>query len=357
VADETTTPSMDDTMTRVMADMAEREKTTEPTETPVQTEEQPSASSEAAPSGDRPRGPDGKFIPKDSAAPEAAAAAQTTVRAEPTATAAPATAPSGPPESWTADAKANIWPQLTPTAQAEILRREKAVTDGLAQKSAELKEYEPLKSILGPRQHLLAAEYGSVANGLQTLFSLSEFAAKDAPGFVKWFAQQRGIDLSSLAGTPAGQPQVSADPDIAALQQEIAALKQNLGGFTQQQEQAQQAELNRQIEAFKADPKNAHFETVRGHMAALMQGGQARDLQEAYDMAVHANPQTRALVTEEQRKADQAKREAEQARAVAEAKRQKETNVATTGALGASPTKPRSWEETMAETAKRLNAA
>jgi hypothetical protein len=311
-----------------------------------------------APSGDRARGPDGKFLPKPAEAATAATAPPITDRAEPTAaTAAPSTAQAvTPPVSWSAEAKA-AWNALPPAVQQAALKREQEVSSGFAQKTAELKEYEPLKSILGPRQHLLAAEYGSVANGLQTLFSLSEFAAKDAPGFVKWFAQQRGIDLSSLAGTPAGQPQVSADPTIAALQQQIGSLTTEIQTAKQQREQAEQVELGRQIDAFKADPKHVHFEAVRAHMAALMQSGAAKDMQDAYDQAVYANPETRRLVMEEQRAADEAKRAADNAKSAAEAIRIRETNQATTGVRGASPSKARSWDETMEEKHKALSAA
>jgi len=358
-------PSLDDAMDAKFAeinarDQAPADSTVQPIEPAPQTETAPATSPSAStePSGDRPRGPDGKFLPKTADAPATAAATPTTDRAEPTAaTAAPSTAQAvSPPVSWSAEAKA-AFATLTPAVQQAVLKREKEVSDGFAQKSAELKDWEPLKSVLGPRQHALAAAYGSVANGIQTLFSLSDYAEKDAPGFIKWFAQQRGIDLSSLAGTPAGQPQASADPTIAALQQQIASLNQQLTGFTQSQEQAQQAELTRQIEAFKADPKNVHFEAVRAEMAALMQGGRAKDLQDAYDKAVYANPETRRLVMEEQRAAEQAQRDAENARAAAEARRIRDTNQATTGVTGASPSKARKWDETMDEKHKALSAA
>ena len=362
MADENTSPSIDDTMSRVLADIATRESSGTVEPPPAA----PVASVESGPvtmapeatestSGDRPRGPDGKFIPKADTS-----ATATPVQAEPTAGAAPATAPSGPPESWTAEAKANIWPALTPAAQAEIIRREKAVTDGLSQKSAELERYKPLESVLGPRRAQLAAEFGDEVKGVQTLFALSDFAAKDAPGFIRWFAQQRGIDIGSLAGTTVGQQQteqVSADPTIAALQQEIATLKQSLTGFTQQQEQAQTAQLTSQIEAFKADPKNVHFEAVRADMAALMQGGRAKTLQEAYDQAVYANPTTRSLVMEESRRAAEAQQAAERAKAVEEAKRIRATNVVSDGSVGAAPTKPKSWQETLDNRARELNAA
>jgi hypothetical protein len=363
MADEQELTTVDDTMSRVMADIAKRESEAGAPVPAADASVEPAvSSSSAAPeatdtaSGDRPRGPDGKFIAKTADAP--ATATPITDHAEPTATtAAPSTAQAvTPPVSWSAEAKA-AWNALPPAVQQAALKREQEVSSGFAQKTAELKRYDALESVLGPRRAALAAEFGSEAQAVQTLFALSDYARQDFPGFVRMLAQQRGIDLASLAGTPVDQTQVSADPTIAALQQEIGTLKQNLQGFTAQQQQAQADELNRQIETFKADPKHTHFEAVRAHMAALMQGGQAKDMQDAYDQAVFANPTTRALVMEEQRKADEAKRAAEQARQVAEANRMKAANVATTGALGASPTKPGTWQETMDKRARELNAA
>ena len=143
-------PTIDDTMSRVLQDIEARETKTAASESPPPSDataasvEQTTATVAAPeatnqPAGDRPRGPDGKFIAKTADAP-AAPATPTPDRAEPTAaTAAPSTAQAvSPPVSWSAEAKA-AFAALSPAVQQAVLKREKEVSDGFAQKSAELK--------------------------------------------------------------------------------------------------------------------------------------------------------------------------------------------------------------------------
>ena len=71
----------------------------------------------------------------------------------------------------------------------------------------------------------------------------------------------------------------------------------------QQQNMAEQRDtdsLNSEITKFSSDPLHNHFETVKGQMAALLQAGQAKDLSDAYEQAIYANPTTRSLVLAEQ---------------------------------------------------------
>jgi hypothetical protein len=83
----------------------------------------------------------------------------------------------------------------------------------------------------------------------------------------------------------------------------------------QSQQQQQQETLNSEIQSFAKDA--VHFEAVREDMAALLQAGRAKDLKDAYDMAVYANPQTRQALLEQQRQEalKQAQKEAIAARA------------------------------------------
>jgi len=148
------------------------------------------------------------------------------------------------------------------------------------------------------------------------------------------------------------QPQ-QIDPNLSALQQQV----QQLSGWIQQQnllgKQQEEATLNSEISRFSADPKHTHFESVRGHMSALLQAGQAKDLEEAYEMAVYANPTTRAAVLAEQQAAAEAKRRAEIAAKTQEAKRAASVNVARRGVLMAK--KPiGTMEETIRAEAERL---
>jgi len=89
-------------------------------------------------------------------------------------------------------------------------------------------------------------------------------------------------------------------------------IQRNQQSVQQQHEQA----LNSEIAQFAAEPNHEHFETVKLHMASLLQGGQAKTLQDAYEQAIYANPTTRSTVLQQQVTAaqEEAKRKAQAAK-------------------------------------------
>lgn len=179
--------------------------------------------------------------------------------------------------------------------------------------------------------------YGSPEAKRNTLFGL---------------AQQFGIDLT-------GAPPAPVDQNFAHLQSQVTQQHQWIQNQEAQRKQEQQqrterenAELNSQIASFAADPKHSHFESVKGHMSALLQGGNAKDLADAYEQAVYANPTTRALVLAEQ----QATAKAEAGKKAQAAKTVASVNVRTRPAL--SPSTPiGSMDDTIRQTYRRLTAA
>ena len=115
--------------------------------------------------------------------------------------------------------------------------------------------------------------------------------------------------------------------------------------------------MTAQIDAFKSDPQNIHFETVRPLMAKLVRDGYAKDLQDAYKQAIKLHPEVSAKVQQDERAAEEATRKQEAERRAAEAKRAASVNVATKGTIGASPTTPKSLEDTMRQVADRIYSA
>lgn len=91
-------------------------------------------------------------------------------------------------------------------------------------------------------------------------------------------------------------------PEIARYEQQLFQTREELNGLKNQTEASANASLNSEIERFAASPGHEHFETVRGHMASLLSGGVAKDLDDAYAQAVYANPQTRAALLEQQQR-------------------------------------------------------
>lgn len=165
--------------------------------------------------------------------------------------------------------------------------------------------------------------------------------------FFQQLARNYGIDMAQAALPQEQQQQI--DPNLSALQQQVQQLT---GYINNQQTTAQQQvtdQLNSQIQAFSADAKHSHFESVKGHMAALLQAGQAKDLADAYEQAVYANPTTRALMLQQQ---EAAKREEATQRAQA-AKKAGSVNIRQRASMPA--TKPiGSMDDTIRDEYRRL---
>lgn len=252
--------------------------------------------------------------------------------------------------------------KLPPEMQAFVARRESEVTAGLTQKTQALAErsrrYDALDQVLGPRRQQFALMGASEAQVIGQLLALSDFATQDIGGFIKYMAQQRGVDLRTLIDNP-DQPAPQVDPNFVALQQRFQSLENSLRQMTAGQEQALQQQVNSEIDAFRTQksangqPLHPHFDAVKVAMGALMQSGQAEDLQSAYDMAVRANPTTFAQLQAEQRAAAQRKRDADAKAAAAKAKQAQGTVLAPKGTTPGKPPK-QTMEQTARDVAERL---
>lgn len=302
------------------------------------------------------------------------------------------TQPLEAPARWSAEDKAKF-AALPREAQEIVLERESNVDKTLTQKSQELaeksKRYDSIEQILAPRRQGLAMQFGDEATALKTLFELSDFAGKDPGQFVKWFAQQHGIDLGQTE-------QVNHDPIVQQVQQQVQ-------GLNQQFQTIQQQQVAQTISSFKAErdetgqPRYPHFETVQMDMAQALNSGDAKDLpsaytlatlrnpeareklapemphindvqkemenlvksglarspKHAYEMAVWNNPATREKMLDERKKADEAKRLEDTKTAASKAEKAKGITVRSNKGQPA-PTKNASWEDTLQETYDRV---
>jgi hypothetical protein len=82
------------------------------------------------------------------------------------------------------------------------------------------------------------------------------------------------------------------------------------------------------VRSFASDPANKHFDAVADDMIMMIRGAQSSgkavtpaDLKDYYDRACYANPDVRAILTNEARAADEAKRADEARKAATAAKR------------------------------------
>lgn len=260
---------------------------------------------------DRPRDEQGKFVAKEAEAPKSDTkpvdAAALIVAAPVVDQAKPAAQTVIPPTNWNGAGKIDFARLPAPI--------QKQISDDYSRLSQTQAQLDSLNAAIGPqRAQALAATYGSTENALKSLLAMSDMASQDAPGFVQWFCKQRGVDLSQLVGQ--GQAQGEQPMQPHPLEQEVRQLRDQLQSFAQQQQQGSQTQLRQEMDTFAADPAHPYFNDVRPDMAALIGAGRAKNLQEAYDMAVWARPDIRSslIAAERQKLADEDAAKAQQAR-------------------------------------------
>lgn len=228
------------------------------------------------------------------------------------------------PNSWSAASKAK-WADLPAELQTEINKRETEIHQGFTRMDEDRQFGKSLKDVISPYMPIIQAEGGTPVTAIQSLLNSAYVLRTGTPQaksqLFHQLAHQYGVDLTQIP-----QGQVKTDPQLQAIQSELMQLKNERQNELTMREQQERSNLQSQIDTFAADPKNGHFEAVKADMAALLQGGRAKDLQEAYDMAVWARPDIRSTLIQSQTSELEAKRVAE-AKAKADAARRASVSV------------------------------
>lgn len=223
------------------------------------------------------------------------------------------------PPAWSNSVKAK-WPTLDPEIRAEILKREADVHRGFTKNDEERNFGKEMRQIVAPYEAIIRAAGGTipgaVADVLNTAYILRTADPQTKAQTIAQVCQQYGIDLKLVA-----QPQGEVNPQVAALQQEIRQIRAEQTQRQQQERQQLEQQVLNAVETFGQDPKHPHFRAVSAHMGALMQAGEAKDMEQAYEMAVWARPDLRAQLlaaqTAQQTATQQTRQRTEKARAKA----------------------------------------
>jgi hypothetical protein len=312
--------SMDDTIRQTLESIKERdnEASAELSANAEQTEEKPA----------KQRAPDGKFAKAETTA-ETETNSAVSVQTEAAST-APEAAPvvaEQPPSSWTAAGKAE-WAKLPEGVRQEVLKREADFHKGVEQYRAQANFAQVVHKAIAPYENTLRQLNIAPDVAINSLLSADHKLRHGSPAeklqnFAQ-LAQMYGIDLSQ--GLPQAQ---QIDPNTQYLQQQLQQTQQQLQHLSASQAQREQAELNSMIEQAKQGKE--HFDVVRKEMAALLEAGTAKDINQAYDMAVWARPDLRANLLAKQ----QEEQRAAQAKIAQQAKAAAVTNVPRRGTLPA----------------------
>jgi hypothetical protein len=137
---------------------------------------------------------------------------------------------------------------------------------------------------------------------MQTHASLTMGTPQQKAQTIAKAIQEYGVDIETLDSVLAAEPEAASgglDPALAQYLDQRLAPVQQLMGTLQQNQQLQQQQASQwaatAMEEFAANPKNVYFEDVRERMGDLIEmaarRGQEMPLEQAYSIAVSADPQ------------------------------------------------------------------
>ena len=261
--------------------------------------------------------------------------------------------PIQPPSNWP-QAEQQFFRQMPPAMQHGYMQRVRHLTSDYTRKTQEIgqvrQRYAGIDRVIGQRERAWAVSGVSPEQALNQIFALSDFAAEKPEDFIRYFAEQRGIDLGTIGSAATGDQnnqQGYVDPELLAVRKQVQELQRNLQhsqqSEKQRQETARKAAYQQQLErttemvnqfASQTD-KNGRllypfFNELEEDIAIELQSKRANTVAEAYNNAVWANPQTRSKMLARSRSLENAK-----ARAKAEAaKRAATTKPGGNGAAG-----------------------
>jgi hypothetical protein len=236
-----------------------------------------------------------------------------------------------PPNGWSAEAKAK-WHALDPDVMAAVAAREQELGRAAGKMDEERAVGRDFQKIFQPYMPILQAEgttpQQAVSSLLNTAYILRQGSPAQKRAALLDTAKQFGIDITPDTNSSTA---TNANPELAAVRQELAQLKGYLSSRDAQMQGASEAQIKQEIDAFSADPANAHYNEVKADMAALLSGGRAPDLKTAYDMACWARPDIRTSILAQQRAEEELKRKESEKQRADEARRK---GISITGAPG-----------------------
>jgi hypothetical protein len=257
------------------------------------------------------------------------------------------------PLSWSAEMKAKF-ASLPPDAQSYIAQREGEAHKRISELGQQVKAIEPIRSVVEHYRETFQRNGLEPADGIARMLSVETMLEQDPVGAIHQIAKAYGVDLSGSQSATQEPGQESGE--VRALKTKISQLERMVGETASKvtarersEQEREQTELASTIEKFSKD--KPHFEAVRTVMAGLMTSGAAETLEDAYDMAIHANKSIRASIEAESRKEAETKAAEEAKKKATDAKKLGSLNVKSSSA---SPAKRGSWEQTLREVGERI---
>lgn len=193
------------------------------------------------------------------------------------------------PKTWRPEAAAKF-ATLPLEVQQEVLKREEDIFKGLESYKADASIGKALKGIVQPYMQIFQAQgvdpMQQVSDLMRAHVALATGTPEQKQQFFQHLAKEYGVDLGTEA------PYI--DPQVAGLQKQLADLQSRLNGREQHEANEARSKLQAEIDSFASDPAHQYFDEVANDIAGLLRSGAAKDLKNAYEKAIWANPITRA---------------------------------------------------------------
>lgn len=273
----------------------------------------------------------------------------------PPATATPA------PKTWRPEVAAE-WDKVPPTVQAEILKREQDMFNGLESYKQDAGVGKAFQSIVKPFEGLLkqtGEDVGQLVGGLLNAHSTLTLGTPDQKlQVVQRIAELYGVNLQPT--DPDSAPYV--DPEVIRLRNELQQVNSRITGqerfqqdLRQQQAEEVRAKLAQEIETFAADTAaNPDFELLSDDIARLIRSKEATGLREAYDKAMWLHPVTRQKAIDGAAAAQAEAAKKAQAEAAAKAAKATSTNVRTSAKNASGTATSESMDDTLQAAYRKL---
>lgn len=313
--------------------------------------------------GEPARGPDGKFVtkPEDAAKPLEAKPGEVKPPEVKPAVADPNHVKA--PTSWKGEAQAK-WEALPAEIKAEVHRRESDFHNGLKAYKQKSDTFDMLDAEIRPYEAMIRASGTNAVAAIKSFFNTAYMLKTGTPEsrMETWLGigKEYGVDLALL---PAVQEKLEAG--VAIVPPEYRQLEQRFNQLSESVEKRDAREKQERADNDRAEMESVqrettqwsvgkeHYEAVRLDMAALMESGRAKDLDDAYNKATWAHPEVRAKLIAQQQETERV----QAAEKAAAARKAASTNVKPRGTPLAKPANVvGTMEDTLRAAYKKLTA-
>jgi hypothetical protein len=212
-----------------------------------------------------------------------------------------------PPASWKKDYH-EVWQTADPKLKEYAWQREEEMKKGVEPLLSKAQFADQIQQAIEPYQNNLKTLGIAPPQAIQALMNADNVLRHGTPQqkaqMFSTLSQQYGVNLNEINNLQ----QQPVDPTVSMLQNELYSVRNEVMGWKQQQEAAQNQALLGEINTFAE--KAQFFEDARPTMIQLLNSGMAQNLEDAYNKALRLDESLSGKVQQStQAQAEAAKRE------------------------------------------------